>query len=171
MFFFKRIFLPALFLILLINGGCDKGIEPRPTDEIPGFSGRITFIGAWPDSIQRTHIVVFDSLLEQANDFNVFNLKFVSGEIPYGVPYYDFDSRDSAYVPIVPGTFSYIAVIQQQKKDLSFNRNDWTVAGIYYINGDTTHPAQLTIPEKTLVKNVNIWCDFNNPPPQPPLVR
>ncbi len=168
MFFFKRIFLPALFLILLINGGCDKGIEPRPTDEIPGFSGRITFIGAWPDSIQRTHIVVFDSLLEDLNDFTVFNLKFVSDSIPNGVSYYDFDSRRNPFLPIAAGSYAYVAVVQQKTLNLSFSRKDWTVVGIYYAYGDTTTPATLTIPEKTLVKNINIWCDFNNPPPQPP---
>jgi hypothetical protein len=168
MFFFKRILFPIILIPLVIYEGCDKGIEPRPAGEIPGFSGRITFIGTWPDSIQRTHIVAFDSLLESPDDFTIFNLKFVGDTIPYGAHFYDFDSRNNPYVPITSGTFSYIAVVQQKTIDLSLSRKDWTVVGIYYTNGDTIHPASLTIPEKTLVKNINIWCDFNNPPPQPP---
>ncbi len=163
----KCITLPVLFIIILITGGCDKGIEPRPADEVPGFSGRITFVGAWPDSITRTHIVVFDSLLESPEDFTIFNLKFVSGEIPYGISVYDFDSRDSSFLPISPGTFSYVAVVQQKTENISLTASDWTVAGIYYAYGDTTHPGKLIIPEKSFVKNINIRCDFNNPPPQP----
>ncbi len=163
----KRLTLPVLFFVRLITGGCDKGIEPRPADQVPGFGGRITFIGAWPDSIQRTHIVVFDSLLESPEDFNIFNLKFVSAEIPYGVTTYDFDSRDSAFVPLSPGTFSYVAVVQQKTENISLIPGDWTVAGIYYAYGDTTHPGKLIIPDKSFIKNIDIRCDFNNPPPQP----
>ncbi len=163
----KCITLPVLLVILLITGGCDKGIEPRPADEVPGFGGRITFIGAWPDSIQRTYVVAFDSLLESPEDFNIFNLKFISGEIPYGVTSYDFDSRDSALIPINSGTFSYVAVVQQKTENPSLNPGDWIVAGIYYAYGDTTYPGKLVIPEKSFVKNIDIWCDYNNPPPQP----
>jgi len=168
MVYLKRIILPVLFILILISSGCDKGIEPRSTDDIPGFGGRITFIGTWPDSVQRTHIVVFDSLLEDANDFNIFNLKFISDALPYGVPGYDFDSRDSAIIQVEPGSFSYVAVVQQKTVDLSLLRKDWTVIGIYYAYGDTTHPGKLDIPDKYFVKNINIRCDFNNPPPQPP---
>lgn len=166
MFYLKRIFLPILFIALLIAQGCNKGIEPEY--DIPGFSGRITFEGTWPDSIQRTHIVVFDSLLKEPNDFSLYNLKFISNEIPYGVSYYNFDSGDSAFVPIEAGTYAYVAVVQQKTIQLSLLRKDWTVVGIYYANGDTTHPGQLVIPVKAYVKNINIICDFNNPPPQPP---
>ncbi len=166
MYLVKCLALPVL-VILLITGGCNKGIEPRPADEVPGFGGRITFIGAWPDSIQRSYVVVFDSLLESPDDFNLFNLRFISGEIPYGVTSYDFDSRDSALIHIDPGVYSYVAVVQQKTIQPSFDPGDWIVAGIYYAYGDTTHPGQLIIPDKSFVKNVDIRCDFNNPPPQP----
>lgn len=168
MLLLKRILLPVLFIIILISEGCDKGIEPRPADEVPGFSGRITFIGAWPDSITRTLIVVFDSLLEEPDDFSLYNLKFISDTIPGGVSYYDFDSRNNPSVPIHAGDFAYVAVVQQKTPLLSLLRKDWIVAGIYYAYGDTTHPGRLIIPDKTFIRNINIWCDFNNPPPQPP---
>jgi hypothetical protein len=168
MFFIKRNILSLLFIAILITEGCDKGIEPRPADEIPGFGGRITFVGTWPDSIKRTYIVVFDSLLEDPGDFNLNNLKFISDTISYGVNYYDFDSRNNYTIPIYAGSYAYIAVVQQKTDKISFLRKDWTVAGIYYAYGDTSHPARLIIPEKTFVKNINIWCNFNNPPPQPP---
>jgi hypothetical protein len=166
MFYLKRIIFPALFIGLLIYEGCNKGIEPEYDN--PGFSGRITFLGNWPDSIKRTYIVVLDSLLEEPDDFNIYNLKFISGEVPYGVSYYDYDSRDSALIPIDAGTYAYVAVVQQATENPSILIKDQIVAGIYYAGGDTTHPGQLVIPKNTFVKNINIICDFNNPPPQPP---
>ena len=49
----------------------------------------------------------------------------------------------------------------------SLSRKDWFVTGVYYANEDTTIPGILTIPEDTFVDNINIYCDFDNHPPQP----
>lgn len=166
MFWLKRIIFPLLFIIILIVVGCNKGLEPEYDN--PGFSGRVTFKGTWPDSIKRTYIIVFDSLLEESNDFNLYNIKFISGELPFGLSYYEFDSRDSALIPIDAGVYAYVAVVQQATPQPSFNVKDWIVAGVYYANTDTTRPGQLVISSDTFVKNINITCDFNNPPPQPP---
>lgn len=166
MFTLKNIIPAFLLIICLFAPGCDKGIEPQT--DVAGFSGRITFQGAWPDSIKRTFVVVFDSLLEEPNDFNLFNIKFISTQIPTGLTFYDYDSRDSAIIPIDAGSFAYIVVVQQKTEQISLNRNDWIVAGVYYANGDTTHPGRLVIPENSFVRNINIICDFDNPPPQPP---
>lgn len=165
----KRILPVVLFAVILIVQGCDKGIEPRPADEVPGFGGRVTFVGAWPDSIKRTFIVVFDSLLESPDDFNLFNIKFISDSIPTGINYFDYDSRINPIIPVESGDYAYVAVVQQKTPQISLQRSDWIVAGVYYAFGDTTMPGQLKIPDKTFVKNINIWCDFNNPPPQPPI--
>lgn len=166
MFTLKYIISFILLIFSLLAAGCDKGIEPRT--DVTGFSGRITFKGAWPDSIKRTYVVAFDSLLETPNDFNLYNIKFISAEIPLGVSYYDFDSRDSALVPIEAGKFDYVVVVQQKTPQISLFRKDWIVAGVYYANGDTTNPGKLIIPENSFIRNVNIICDFDNPPPQPP---
>ncbi|MBK6912601.1 MAG: hypothetical protein IPH11_02590 [Ignavibacteriales bacterium] len=42
------------------------------------------------------------------------------------------------------------------------------VAGIYYAEGDSANPGKLIIPQGQLVTNINIKCDFDNLPPQPP---
>jgi hypothetical protein len=150
---------------ILFLSGCDKGISP---EEVAGFSGVINFIGDWPDSIARTHIVVFENPLNSINDFNPFNLRYVSLEIPYGTRTYKYNSADSAYVPINAGAYSYVAVAQSKKLQLSLDRKDWFVAGVYYNGIDTTKPGKLVIPENTMVTNINITVDFNNPPSQPP---
>jgi hypothetical protein len=69
---------------------------------------------------------------------------------------------------IEPGEYAYLAVAQQSTPEISYLRKDWFVAGVYYAEGDTTMPGILTIPENTNVDSINILCDFDNPPPQPP---
>lgn len=146
-------------------------MAPLSPNEIqkPGFSGKITFEGNWPEGITRTHIVVFIKPINSAGDFNLNNLAYISYEIPYGVKEFDYNTAvDSAYIPIGAGEYSYVVVAQSSTANVSFKRADWTVAGVYYAPGDTTHPGTLNIPQNTLVKNININCNFNSPPPQPP---
>jgi len=158
-------YLNIFYLIILFFSGCDKGISP---EEQTGFSGAITFLGEWPDSVARTHLVVFKDPLNSINDFNAFNLRYVSLEIPYGTRTYQYNSADSAYVPINAGVYSYVAVAQSKTPALSLERKDWVVVGLYYAGNDITKPGVLVIPENTMVRNINIIVDFNNPPPQPP---
>ena len=169
---YYKYFLVLLFLITL-TVACDHGIEPKPVQpEPPGFGGTINFIGAWPDSVKRTHIVVFKDPLLTSSDFNIFNLKFVSNEIPFGTRNYEYSSRDSSVIPgtgvFEPGSYAYVAVAQQFTENLSLLRRDWFVAGVYYAGNDTIQPGTLVIPDSTFVQFINITCDFNNPPPQPP---
>ena len=167
----------ALLILVLLALACDDhGIEPRPetpADKISGFSGKVTFINDWPDSIKRAFVVVFQNPLLTPEDFTIFNLKFLSREIPLGAAAYEYSSLDSAFIPSAPGpfppgTYAYIAVAQQSTENISFARKDWFVSGVYYANGDTTMPGTMVIPDSTFVENINIKVDFNNPPPQPP---
>jgi hypothetical protein len=155
---------------ILFSPGCDKGISPEPEGaQAAGFSGTVFFSGAWPDSITRTHLVVFKDPLDSVSDFNPFNLRFVSLEIPYGSTIFNYNSIDSSsFSSIAAGNYSYIAVAQSKTPELSLNRIDWFVAGVYYSDNDTAKPGILIIPENTLITGINILVDFNNPPPQPP---
>ncbi len=166
-----KIFLLYLSIFILTFYGCDKGLAPLSAESAQkaGFSGTITFKGNWPEGITRTHIIVFKDPINSAGDFNLLNLSYISYEIPYGVKEFVFNtSVDSAYIPIDAGEYSYVVVAQSSIPTVSFNRTDWTVAGVYYANGDTTTPGKLLIPANTVVQNINITCDFNSPPPQPP---
>ena len=166
-----KIILNCLILTVISLYGCNKGLAPLTAEEMQkaGFSGTITFIGNWPEGITRTHIVVFKDPINSAGDFNPFNLSYISYEIPYGVKEFKYNTAtDSAYVPIEAGDYSYVVVAQSSKASVSFNRTDWTVAGVYYAGGDTAHPGKLIIPPNTVVRNVNIICNFNSPPVQPP---
>lgn len=161
---------PILLVIFFL--ACDKGIEPQAITEPTGFSGTITFIGEWPAGIKRTHIVLFKSPLNSESDFNIFNLKYVSLEIPNGTETYEYNTTESAVLPesgyLDAGEYSYLAVGQSKTPELSLNRVDWFVAGLYLAAGDSTQPGKVTISAGVVLENVNIICDFNNPPPQPP---
>ncbi len=167
----KALSITALILIIAFYG-CDKGIIPAsPEEEIQkaGFGGRITFDGAWPDSVKWTLLVVFKDPLVSAGSFNVFNVGYISQPLPYGLTDYNFSTiQDTGYVPILPGTYSYVAVAQSYNPVLTINRSDWHVVGVYYANGDTSQPGKLVIPENTFINNINIKCSFTSPPPQPP---
>lgn len=165
----------SIFLVLLLcASSCDHGIEPRPVlPEPPGFSGTVSFNNSWPDSIKRSFIVVFENPLLTPADFTIQNLKYLSREIPLGSTVYEFSSLDSAFIPAVPGpfppgTYAYVAVVQQSTEELSLARRDWFVSGVYYANNDTTKPGTIVIPDSSFVRNINITVDFNSPPPQPP---
>jgi hypothetical protein len=159
-----------LFLpLILLLAGCDKGIAPVTEAEETGFSGNVIFKGEWPDSVKRTHIIVFKNPINSAADFNILNLAYIGPEIPFGSSEINYNTvLDSSFVKIKAGTYKYIVVAQSATEEVSFERKDWYVAGIYYANDNTAASGTLTIPENTLVKGINITCDFNNPPPQPP---
>lgn len=154
---------------------CDKGISPYPAPYAgpTGFSGKVTFTGNWPPGIMQTYVIVFRSALQTSNDFFPPNLSYVIGPIPYGATEYSYNSIDNNAVSsftLSAGSYNYIIVAQSTKSNLSLNRSDWTVAGIYYSAGDTTNPGVLMIEDGKITDNINIMCDFNNPPPQPPAI-
>lgn len=159
-----------ILITFLIFTSCGEGLSPDLADEKSGFGGTITFSGEWNPNIKQTHIVAFKDPLISVNDFNFFNLKFVSDVIPNGTISYDYSTYDegSLISTIEPGKISYIAVAQALKDTITLNREDWIVIGVYYENNDTANPGIIQISESEFKDNINIHCDFNNPPPQPP---
>ncbi|MCP5061369.1 MAG: hypothetical protein GY936_02775 [Ignavibacteriae bacterium] len=159
-----------LFIIFVfILQSCDKGLSPELADINPGFGGTITFIGDWNKEVTRTHVVLFKSPLLSKEDFNAFNLKYVSDSIATESSTYNYNTNDESLLSnISPDSYSYLAVAQSKTEALSLNREDWEIVGLYYHENDSTKPGVLEIPEDSFVNNINIICDFNNPPPQPP---
>ena len=113
-------------------------------------------------------IVAFKNPLNSTGDFNAFNLGFVSDTIPYGVSSIFYSSLKNPLLDIIPGEYSYVAVAQSKTPVISLDRKDWFVIGIYYVNGDNSNPGKLIISKDEFVSNINMTCDFENPPSQPP---
>lgn len=162
----------CLFLILLIVFiiACDEGLSPDLANEKVGFGGTITFDGEWDSNINQTHVVAFKDPLLSVLDFNMFNLKFVSETIPNGSHVYKYSTNNdnSLISNIELGEISYIAVAQSKRDSITLNREDWIIVGLYYTNSDITEPGILKLSKTSFVDSINIHCDFNNPPPQPP---
>lgn len=160
----KILVLLSIFVIL----SCDTGLAPAGSgfDE-PGISGTITFSGTWPEGVSRTHIVIFKDSLNSPGDFNALNLRYVSPEIPYGSNEFEYSTHDESILEnIQAGEYAYLAVAQSSTLLLSLNRSDWNVVGLWAkSDGD---PASIFVPAGTYLKDININCDFNTPPVQPP---
>jgi hypothetical protein len=161
-----------LALITLIFFSCNGGLEPTPPlIEPTGFSGRVIFKGNWPEGIKRTHLVAFKNPLQTAADFFPPNLSIIMDSIAYGTREHSYNSIYDNFFKgssIEPRNYSYVVVAQSKSASLSLLRSDWTVAGVYYAGIDTTAPGVLKIVKDRMTKEINIICDFNNPPPQPP---
>jgi len=169
----KRLFkgLVLIFVSILLFQ-CDGGLSPDSKEAgITGFSGKVTFIGTWPQGIKRTHLVVFKSPILQSGDFFPPNLSIIMDSIAYGSNEYNYNSIDNNYVrdaKIDEGDYAYVVVAQSKTAELSLLREDWTVAGIYYASTNNAVPGILRMEKGRTTRDINIICDFNNPPPQPP---
>ena len=92
-------------IILLIS--CDKGIAPDPEKVDPGFSGKITFIGNWPDNVTRTHLVLFKDPLITEDDFNAENLIYISEEISFSTEEFNYNTLE---ISLLGGALSQVLV-------------------------------------------------------------
>lgn len=162
------------FFLMLVSCDSEHGIAPKPiVDTEFGFGGNIVFFGEWPDSIKRMFLVVFKDPLLDESDFVITNMGYLSIELPLEVQSIQYSSFDSAYIPLnqfdpPPSVYHYVAVAQQSTDTISLERKDWFVTGVYNADADTTSPGILSIPKDTFVDDINIYCDFDNPPTQPP---
>lgn len=163
----------AVFLLLVFfMNGCSSGLEPEPEKVITtGFGGTVTFTGTWNPDITRVHLVVFKNPLNSVGDFNPFNLAYVSDSIPIGASVWNYNTIENKIndiLSISAGTFAYAAVAYSTTPELSLIRDDWFVIGIYKTPADTVHFSSVVVPPGTFVSGIDIHCDFDNPPPQPP---
>lgn len=169
----RRILNIVFFVIgLLFIAGCNGGIEPpEPVTGPTGFAGKITFIGSWPAGITRTHLVVYKNPIVNDADFTFPNLSAILRSADYGSTEFNFISNSDnlfANSEIEPGDYLYVAVVQSRTEFLSLERRDWNVIGVYYQEGNNSSPGVMRIEKNKITQGINIICDFNNPPPQPP---
>ena len=156
-----------LIFAALLAVSCDKGITPEPENIQPGFSGKVVFLGAWDESVERTHLILFKEDLTDSTKFNIGNLAYISEEIPFGIDEYEFSSLENSVIQnIIPGEYEYFAVIQSPEENISFRRSDWIVAGLYSDDGKV--PKTIFISENNFLEDIQIRVNFENPPPQPP---
>jgi|YNPMSStandDraft_1061717.scaffolds.fasta_scaffold20370_2 hypothetical protein len=149
---------------------CDDGLQPPTKILKPGIEGFVIFKGEWLPEIKRAHVIMFKDSLRSAADFNAFNLAYVSENIPLNSTRFIFSSASEKALlsSISKGNYNYLAVAASTKEEISLNRNDWFVIGLYLQDNDSSKAGKITIPKDEIVENVIIICDFNSLPPQPP---
>jgi len=165
----KFFFITLLATITLIS--CDGGLEPEKSvpDTRTGFGGTVTFVGEWDPEVTETIIVLFNDPLLSEEDFNILNLKYLSTPILFGTNEFVYNTIDSvSFGSVEAGSYAYLAVAQTKADPITLNREDWYVVGVYQSAESGAEPGEISIEEKKFKSNVNIKCDFNNPPPQPP---
>jgi len=175
MVYMSKIFLIFISCILFsMITGCDKGISPTSANYQTGktgFSGKVTFTGTWPAGIKRTHIVVFRNIIQTSDDFYPPNFSFIIDSIPYRSSSFTYNSIDNNFISLFTlgtGDYNYIVVAQSKTPDISLERADWNIVGIYYNGNDKSKPGIMTIQNGQMTTGIDINVDFNNPPPQPP---
>ncbi|MEW6701584.1 MAG: hypothetical protein AB1298_02590 [Bacteroidota bacterium] len=172
-----KIIFPLIIITLFsFITGCNNGIEPEPEKSIPtekmGFSGKVTFTGNWPEGIKRTHVVVFKNEIKTSDDFFPPNLAFVIDSIPYKSKEFIYNSVEDNFISVfqlAPGDYKYIVVAQSKTAEISLDRKDWFIVGVYYKDNDKTKPGTMTLQEGKMTTGIDIAVDFSNPPPQPPM--
>jgi hypothetical protein len=183
----------VLFVIaaILISSGCDKGLSPVPpptevldTNAVTGFGG-IVYFRNWPrlDSVdllvQEIRIAAFKNL---PVDTSSLFIEFLRGNViiypPVGTTAYSKrDStgrlRDSIHYSIVfsrqqidslPTNYAYIALAWRYGPNVFA---DWRPAGVYTTQPGTFIPGSIRVQKYKFLKNVDIHCDFQYPPPRP----
>jgi hypothetical protein len=178
--------LTVLLLFVSFYSGCDKGLMPPPAldpNAPTGFGGIIYFTN-WPplDSVdlvvQELRIAAFK---RPPIDTTLLIVEYALGNVIIypavgATGYSKRDSsghlRDSIHyaiyfnpgVDVVPATFSYIAMAWRYGPN---SLTDWRPAGLYTTQPGTFNPGAITIRKNVFIPNVNIHCDFRNPPPIP----
>jgi hypothetical protein len=163
----RRIIILMAAMLLVLTGGCDKGLAPVALKT--GFGGVIHFVSSWPpvDSVLDLRVVAVpyypvDTLTSQLID------KILSGVIPYSLtalPLQGDSNMTVAYEMLIPATrYYYIAVVQQYGADVF---HDWRVVGAHTNTTSLVPPFTVNVIQDVFVDSINITVDFKHLPPQP----
>ncbi|HPD33705.1 MAG TPA: hypothetical protein P5545_02950 [Bacteroidota bacterium] len=151
-----------LFPILILLQSCNEGLSPQ-FEQKTVLQGKIVYtsgISSWPakDSLKDLRVVAFKNFPPQ----NIVQ-EILSGSAYYtqeSLPFYTDTTNFSIEIPDAPVLLKYIAVAQQYGGLM-----EWRVIGVYKAqNSDTASNLYIN---KSETKNITIYVDFNNLPPQP----
>lgn len=153
-----------------VHLSCEQGLEPEPlppeNSSEYGIAGTVYFQN-WPpqDSVRNLAIIAFKTV-PRGNLINAVldpqNAKYRLNIAAYGV---DSVEYELLLAPVPSGMVRYIAVGQQYGPNILA---DWRVAGLYSSPSDTSRsPDSVYVPQGQIIRGIDIFVDFDNPPPQP----
>lgn len=144
------------FLITVLLLSCDHGLAPTPPSPTDtGFSGRVTFIGEWPQDTKECWIVVLKEMPTTPSQAAMFILQAPKDSIPKFVSHYDY----TFYVPEGEYKIVFVALLRYGQ---FWGLN--SVVGVYFENGDSSACGLVRVREGKITRNININVDFNHIP-------
>jgi len=165
----SKINFSVIWLAIFIHyfSACDHGLQPEQGNpaEISGISGKIIFQN-WvlAEPLFDLRLVVFknyppDNILNEVLSGNAVVYPALGEE---GLP----SLVDTTYYTLAldPGVYEYVVVAWQYGPSVT---SDWRAAGQFQHSGQDTIPEAVDVREGHLLKEVDIYVDFNNLPPQP----
>lgn len=161
-----KLLLSVFAVIILLS--CDGGLT-LPPDIQPGIQGTITVAGPWPpvDSVKSlwlfaSQIFPLDSSKVVAGiiDGRISIYPSVTETLPYNVSPQPFN------MPLLPGTYYYIGVLQRHGDNL-VNPGSYTVVGVLPDETNPSNPRTVTVGDFQVISGLTMQIDFYNLPPQP----
>ncbi|MBN2424555.1 MAG: hypothetical protein JXR46_14045 [Calditrichaceae bacterium] len=158
LFYISGIFLLSLFFI-----SCNKGLEPP--HNLTGISGTIHFTN-WNSAgtIHNLKLVVFRTFPPEDIVSEVMSgeAQAYPPDLTQSLPV-DVDSV-AFTMELGSGYYAYITVAQQYGSNVY---EDWRAVGQYDTTAEDNLPTGVQVNEGSILEGINIYVDFENPPPQP----
>jgi len=141
----------SLIIVLLFIFSCNvgHGLKPESSEKTgkTGISGTITFIGNWHPDTYEVRIAV----LKKYPPESMFHISAFSDPIPEEVYTYEY------ILELQPGTYKGV-VVAWRSLEIIFDPD--YVLGFYKESPQDSLPAQVTVKEGELTKNIDITADF-----------
>lgn len=152
--------LSFIFFMIILPACTDHGLEPIRE----GISGRITYVGAWPDTTEWVRLAVFKKLPPSVFDIPL-NPPVFSDTLPRFVSSYDYT------LTLAPGTYEWVVLAWKPKKQ--FASSDFSgldTLGMYSNASNPSAPRAIAVPIKDLLTGVDIVADFARLSPPSPIL-
>jgi len=127
---------------------CDHGLQATPPGPT-GISGRVSFIGTWPNEVEQVAVAVYRETPQKLEDF--FALAGADTEVGLGAANYDY------FVPIeADGVYQWV-VVAWRRKDSFWDFS--SLLGCHYLPGEAL-PGQVAVSRGQVTRNIDITVDL-----------
>lgn len=151
----------TLVLMLLLTAACtDHGLEPIHE----GISGRITYLGAWPDSTEWVRLAIFKKLPATVFDIPI-NPPLFSDTLPRFVNSYDYE------MTLPAGQYEWVVLAWKPvKRNAANDFSGLDTLGMYAQPGTQRVPVSIAVPSQRMLTGIDIVADFAILSPASPIL-
>ncbi|MDZ7288990.1 MAG: hypothetical protein ONB44_01270 [candidate division KSB1 bacterium] len=150
----------ACFLTFLVISCTDHGLEPV----YEGISGKITFIGTWPDSTEWVRLAVFKEMPATVFDIPLKPPVF-SDTLPR------FVTSTNYRLTLSAGHYDWVVLAWKPKKKIATSDfSGLDTLGMYADAGNPKSPRGIDVPPKRLLTGIDIVADFSVLQPPSPIL-